>query len=126
MNRLIAVPLFALAALSPARAADPSVVQVTMTNFSFAPAALQLAAGTPIVLRLRNDAGGGHNFAAPAFFAAARVDPASAGAIRNGRVEVKAHSAIDVALTPAAGKYPVKCTHTLHAAFGMKGSITVR
>lgn len=126
MSRLLAIPLFAVAALSPARAADPSVVQITMTNFRFAPAALQLTAGVPTVLRLRNDAGGGHNFAAPAFFAAARIDPASAGAIRDGRVEVKAHSTVDVALVPAAGQYPLKCTHTLHSSFGMKGSITVR
>lgn len=125
MNRLLALPLFALAALSPARAADPSVVQVTMTNFRFSPATLQLAAGAPTVLRLRNDAGGGHNFAAPAFFAAARIDPASAGLVHNGRVEVKAHSTVDVALTPEAGRYPLKCTHTLHSSFGMKGSITV-
>jgi plastocyanin len=125
MKHLLAVPLFALAALSPAQAAPP-VVQVTMTNFSFAPSALQLQAGVPIVLRLRNDAGGGQNFAAPAFFRAARVEPASAGLIREGRVEVPAHSAVNIALVPAAGQYPVKCTHTLHSAFGMKGRITVR
>ena len=126
MKHLLALPLLALAAIGPAQAATPAVVQVSMTNFSFAPAALPLQAGTPVVLRLRNDSGGGHNFAAPAFFAAARIDPASAGAVHDGRVEVKAHSAVDVLLTPAAGHYPVKCTHTLHSAFGMKGAITVR
>ena len=126
MNRFLALPLFALVALSPARAADPSVVQVTMKNFSFTPAALQLQAGVPTVLRLSNDAGGGHNFAAPAFFAAAHVDPASAGLIHDGRVEVKAHSTVNVSLTPAAGQYPLKCTHAFHSSFGMKGTITVR
>lgn len=126
MNRYLAVPLLALAALSPARAADPSVVQVTMTNFSFAPSALQLQAGVPTVLRLRNDAGGGHNFAAPAFFKAAQIDPASAGLVHDGRVDVPAHATVNVALTPAAGQYPLKCTHPFHSSFGMKGSITVR
>lgn len=126
MKQLLALPLFALMALSPAPAASPAVVQVTMTNFSFSPSALQLQAGAPVVLRLRNDAGGGHNFAAPAFFRAARIDPGSAGLIRDGRVEVPSHGVVNVALVPAAGQYPVKCTHTLHAAFGMRGSITVR
>ena len=126
MNRFFVLPLAALAAVGPAQAAGPDSVSVTMTNFSFAPSALQVPAGTPIVLRLRNDAGGGHNFAAPAFFAAARIDPASAALVHNGLVEVKAHSEVDVALTAAAGQYPVKCTHTLHSTFGMRGTISVR
>ena len=126
MRGFLTLPLLALTAIGPAQAASPAIVQVTMTNFSFAPSALQLTAGAPVVLRLRNDAGGGHNFAAPAFFAAARIDPASASLVHDGRVEVKSHSTVDVALTPAAGQYPLKCTHTLHSAFGMKGSISVR
>jgi plastocyanin len=73
-----------------------------------------------------NNAGGGHSFSAPQFFAAARVAPASQPLVRDGAVDVPKHSAVDVALTPAAGQYPLKCTHTLHAAFGMKGSIVVR
>jgi plastocyanin len=126
MSRFLVLPLLALAALTPAQAADPAVVQVTMTNFRFAPRALQLQAGVPMVLRLRNDAGGGHNFAAPAFFRAARIDAASAALIHNGRVEVPAHAAVTIALTPAAGQYSLKCTHAFHSAFGMKGSIAVR
>jgi plastocyanin len=126
VNRFLIAPLLALALIGPAQAASPAIVQVTMTSFRFAPSALQLAAGTPVILRLRNNSGGGHNFAAPAFFAAARIAPASAGLVHDGRVEVKSHSVVDVALTPAAGQYPVKCTHTLHSAFGMKGNIVVR
>jgi plastocyanin len=125
MNRFLVLPLAALVAIGPAQAAGPAVVQVTMTNFRFAPTAVQLPAGTPVVLRLRNDAGGGHNFSAPAFFAAARIDPASMGLVQDGHVEVKAHSTVDVTLMPAAGQYPLKCTHTLHAPFGMRGSIIV-
>jgi len=126
VNRFLILPLLAFASVGSAQTPNATIVPITMTNFSFAPSALQLHAGTPVILRLRNDAGGGHNFSAPAFFAAARVEPASAGFVRDGHVEVKSHSTVDVALTPAAGQYPVKCTHTLHAAFGMKGSITVR
>jgi uncharacterized cupredoxin-like copper-binding protein len=33
---------------------------------------------------------------------------------------------VDVLVIPAAGQYPLKCSHPLHASFGMKGVITVR
>jgi plastocyanin len=78
------------------------------------------------VLQLRNNSSGGHNFTAPAFFAAARLDPSSVGQVHNGKVEIPGRSTVQVRLTPAAGRYPLKCSHTLHAAFGMKGSIIVR
>ncbi|MCL6684300.1 plastocyanin/azurin family copper-binding protein [Sphingomonas alba] len=126
MKSLVAFSLMSLIALNPLRAADPSVVQVTMTSFNFNPATVQLRAGIPTVLQLRNDAGGAHNFSAPAFFAAAHIDPASSALIHDGHVEVKGHAQVDITLTPAAGQYPLKCTHPLHSSFGMKGSITVR
>ncbi len=109
-----------------AQAAQPIVSRVDLTNFRFTPSQIQLRAGAPTVLQLRNDSSGGHNFAAPAFFAAARVDPASAGLIRNGRVEVPAHATVQITLTPAAGQYPLKCSHAFHATFGMTGTIIVR
>jgi plastocyanin len=97
-----------------------------MQNFSFQPRVVQLRAGAPVVLHLTNTAGGGHSFSAPQFFAAAKIAPASQPLVHQGTVDVPKHSAVDIALTPAAGKYPLKCTHTLHAAFGMKGTIAVR
>lgn len=128
MKHLFAAPLFALAAISPAgaQAPQPAVVAVTMANFKFEPNVVQLRAGQPIVLHLVNNAGGGHSFSAPEFFAAARIEPRSQPLVHEGKVEVPKHSAVDLALTPAAGQYPLKCTHTLHAAFGMKGTIIVR
>jgi plastocyanin len=122
----IASPLaFALAAPAVSQP-QAATVAVTMSNFKFEPNALQLRAGVPTVLHLVNTAGGGHNFTAPQFFAAARVAPASQPLIHDGMVEVPKHSAVDVELVPAAGQYPLKCSHTLHSAFGMKGTITVR
>jgi plastocyanin len=112
--------------IGTAQAAQPAVATVQLANFSFNPAQLNLRANTPTVLQLRNDASGGHNFSAPAFFAAARIDPASAALVRGGKVEIPGHSTVQIALTPAAGQYPLKCSHTLHAAFGMKGTIIVR
>lgn len=128
MKTLLAAPLIALAAIAPATAQEPhpATVTVTMENFKFTPPAVQLKAGVPAVLHLVNTAGGGHSFSAPEFFAAARVAPASQPLVHDGKVEVPKHSAVDVALTPVAGQYPLKCSHTLHAAFGMRGTIVVR
>ena len=117
---------FALIASIPSigQAAAP-VATVAMSNFSFTPGTVELQAGVPVVLHLNNLAGGGHNFSAPAFFKAAKLDPQAAALVHNGKVEVPAHSAVDLALVPAEGQYPLKCTHTLHSSFGMKGTISV-
>ncbi len=127
MKTLLAAPLIAFCAIVPATAQpQPAAVAVTLENFKFAPNTVQLHAGAPAVLHLVNTAGGGHSFSAPEFFAAAAIAPASKALVHDGKVEVPKHSAVDVALTPAAGQYPLKCTHTLHSAFGMKGTIVVR
>ena len=128
MKTLLAIASIVLvpAASAIAQAPQPATVTVTMQNFKFDPSAIQLRAGAPTILHLVNTAGGGHSFSAPQFFAAAKVAPASRVLVRDGTVQVPKHSAIDIALTPAAGQYPLKCTHTLHAAFGMKGTIVVR
>jgi plastocyanin len=128
MKSLIALALIGLAPLASAsaQAPQPATVTVTMQNFKFEPSTVQLRAGVPTILHLVNNAGGGHSFTAPEFFAASKIAPASQKLVEGGKVEVAKHSAVDVALTPAAGEYPLKCSHTLHATFGMKGSIVVR
>lgn len=117
-----------LAAASPAlsQAPEPATVSVTLSNFKFNPAQIQMRAGVPTVLHLVNTASGGHNFTAPEFFAAAKIAPASQALVHDGKVEVPKHSALDVTLTPAAGQYSLKCSHMLHSSFGMNGSIVVR
>ncbi len=127
MTKLLLLALSATAFVpASAQAPEPEAFTVTMANFRFEPNAIQLRAGVPAILHLVNTAGGGHSFSAPQFFAAAKIAPGSQPLVHEGTVDVPKHSAVDVALTPAAGQYPLKCTHTLHAAFGMKGSITVR
>ena len=120
------LPLAALVACAAPALAQPVTTAVDLSNFKFTPAQIQLLANTPVILQLRNDSSGGHSFSAPAFFAAARVDPASAGLIREGQIQVPAHATVRVVLTPAAGQYPLKCTHPFHSTFGMKGTIIVR
>lgn len=119
---LCALLLLTPAALSAQEARAPLVVEVRLTNFDFSPSAIALPAGRPVVLRLVNAGGGGHNFSAPQFFAAATD---VSGPVRRGAVEVPGRRSVDIRLTPARGTYRLKCTHTLHSAFGMNGEITV-
>jgi len=103
-------------------AAAPSAVEVRLSNFEFAPETIRLRAGEPVALRLVNASSGGHNFAAREFFAAAR---AVSGPVEDGAVEVPEHGTVEVRLTPARGSYRLRCTHTLHSTFGMRGRIIV-
>jgi uncharacterized cupredoxin-like copper-binding protein len=126
MHKLIAFALLSALSIAPAAAASPAVTSVDLANFSFTPNTVVLQAGVPTVLRLRNLSGGGHSFTAPQFFAASKVQPESAALVQNGRVEVPGHSSVDIDIIPAAGQYMLKCSHPLHATFGMKGMIDVR
>ncbi|MEA3041637.1 MAG: hypothetical protein QOC65_1126 [Sphingomonadales bacterium] len=119
--------LAAAAAAVPASAQAPQAATVTvrLTSFDFTPSTIRLHAGQPVVLHLVNVASGGHDFAAPAFFAAAQLDPGSAGRVRRGAVDVRGRSSVDIRLVPAAGRYRLRCTHFLHSTFGMTGEIVV-
>jgi uncharacterized cupredoxin-like copper-binding protein len=115
---LLALPLPALAQDSPA----PRTVEVRLSSFDFTPRTIVLPAGRLVVLHLVNTGGGGHNFSAPQFFAAAT---GVSGPVSRGAVEVPGHQSVDIRLTPARGSYRLRCTHTMHTAFGMTGTITV-
>ncbi|MEQ1509346.1 MAG: cupredoxin domain-containing protein [Sphingopyxis sp.] len=102
-------------------------VAITLTSFAFTPQSITLEHGRRYVLHLDNQSGGGHNFAAPAFFSAATIAPTDRAKINRGRVEVGGNSSVDIHLTaPVAGSYALHCTHFLHTSFGMRGSIVVR
>jgi plastocyanin len=114
----LAVP----ASAAPDRASAPTV-DVRLSNFSFNPKRIHLRAGQPVVLHLVNAGSGGHNFTAPEFFAAAGVRTGAGVPIR--AVELGGRQVRDVAAVPKAGRYPLKCTHSLHKTLGMKGEIVV-
>lgn len=99
-----------------------SRIEVRLSSFDYDPETIRLRAGQPVVLRLRNVGRGAHNFSAPAFFAAASV---AAGPVGNGAVEVPGRNTVEVRLIPARGRYRLRCTHTLHTTFGMRGEIVV-
>jgi uncharacterized cupredoxin-like copper-binding protein len=117
---MLALPLPALAQDAPASA--PRTVEVRLSSFSFDPRAIALTAGQPVILHLVNSGGGGHNFSAPQFFAAST---GVSGSVNEGTVEVPGHQSVDIRLTPSRGSYRLRCTHTMHTAFGMTGTITV-
>ena len=124
MRTLLLLPLV-LAMPASALAQDPArMVEVRLSNFDYSPREIRLRAGEPVVLRLVNSSGGGHDFSAPAFFAAARVDTGEA-LVRGGKIEVPSRQSVSVRLVPARGTYRLRCTHLLHSAFGMRGQIVV-
>jgi plastocyanin len=113
--------------VSAAVAAQPATIEVRMSNFKFEPRSIQLRAGQDYAVTLINESSGGHSFAARDFFAAASVNPADRALIREGTIEVPGHQRRTIRFRAApAGTYKVKCTHTLHGTFGMKGEIVVR
>jgi len=121
----LAAALMACCAGSHAVAQPSAEQRVELSNFDFTPHEIHLRAGQAVALILNNVASGGHDFSAPEFFAAARVEPGDAALIDDGEVEVPGKSARTVHLVPAAGTYKLTCTHTMHTMFGMKGTIVV-
>ena len=119
---------FAIVALTPPAVAQaPAVVNVQLSNFKFAPRDIVLDHGRSYVLRLKNEADGGHNFAAADFFAAANVAAEDRRLVSEGEIEVPPGQVRDIRLVaPAAGSYKLKCTHSMHKFFGMSGTIIVR
>jgi plastocyanin len=105
--------------------ADGETITVRLSSFAFDPEQIRLKAGVPVRLRLVNESDGGHNFSAPTFFAASSFLTESS-VPSEGTVEVDSHQTVEIALVPVVpGAYPLGCTHFLHSAFGMHGTVEV-
>jgi plastocyanin len=110
---------------SVAAGESAGIFTVVLTDFAFTPDHIALRAGVPIRLRLVNNSKGGHDFSAPAFFAASNIAPGSTTPA-DGAIEVGSHQTVEIAVTPRVpGTYPVECTHFLHSLFGMTATIAV-
>jgi plastocyanin len=121
LTRLATPLLLALTAAAPAE----QRIDIALANFAFSPATISLVHGQPYVLHLSSS--GGHSFAAKAFFAAATIPAADRARIKDGKIELAGGESVDIHFTgPAAGTYQIKCTHFLHASFGMTGKFVVR
>src|SRR5208283_1070527 len=105
--------------------AAPEEIVVELSNFAYSPDPLQLRPGVPVRLKFVNKSYHGHDFAAPAFFAASAFPP-GATPPPDGSVDLAGGETVELTLTPrVAGTYSVRCTHFLHAWFGMTGTIVV-
>jgi plastocyanin len=119
------LPRSGIAQQTPAPASMGETITVRLTNFAFDPDHLRLKAGVPVRLRLVNESSGGHDFSAPALFAASSVLPGGS-APSNGEMAVGSHQTVELALVPRTpGTYHVECTHFLHSFFGMHGTVEV-
>jgi plastocyanin len=108
-----------------APATDVQTITVRLSSFAFDPDHLRLKVGVPVRLRFVNESSGGHDFSAPAFFAASSFLPGSLTP-PNGDVAVPSHQMIEVGVVPrTSGTYRVECTHFLHSFFGMHGTVEV-
>lgn len=113
--------------LSVPAAAQPTLLNIHLSNFKFDPAAIELKANSDYALTLTNDGSGGHSFAAKEFFATAKVDAPDQKAMKDGKIEVPGNRSVTIHFrTAGPGTYKVKCTHAFHSGFGMKGEIVVR
>ena len=122
---LIALPMF-LAGATQTGGPPTTAIDVRLSNFRFTPNVIRLTHGQVYVLRFANDAGGGHDFFAKEFFAAASLDTRTRKIVAKGGVEITGDGTVEMRLiAPGPGRYKVKCTHFLHAGFGMKGEIVV-
>lgn len=102
-------------------------VEIVMTNYSFAPKALQLRRNTPYRLHLVNNGSKDHNFDAPELFRAVVTAPDDRAKVADGTIEVEEGKTVDVMVMPLKpGSYAFHCSHFLHVTFGMRGEATIQ
>lgn len=107
--------------------ASAEAVTVKLSSFQFDPAIVTLRQGRAYVLRLENTSSGGHDFAAKEFFGAARIQEGDRAKAAGGKIRLDGGKSVEIHLiAPGAGTYKVRCTHFLHAGFGMTGEIVVQ
>jgi plastocyanin len=124
MSRAAAVVALSLFAVAPAQAQPTAPVRViNVQSYYYNPAPIVLRAGAPVTLQFVNRAGKGHDFTARRFFSSARI---LAGRVADGEVELRPGQVVNVTLIPAAGRYPVHCSHPFHKLLGMHSTIFVQ
>lgn len=122
--RFAAIAALSFVAVTAVQAQPAAPVQViNLQSYSYSPTPIVLKAGQPVTLQLVNRSGSGHDFTAPKFFQSARI---LAGHADNGSVDVRPGQSAAVTLIPAAGSYPVHCTHPFHKMLGMHSNILVQ
>jgi len=116
----------ALVAASAA-VAQPTVINIQLSEYKYAPMQLTLDHGQAYVLHVTNTGGKGHDLNAKAFFQTVTLAPGSAAKVKDGGIDLDEGESADIALTPLKpGTYEMHCTHPFHSMLGMKGQIVVR
>jgi uncharacterized cupredoxin-like copper-binding protein len=124
-NTLRCGALIILAMSGCAAAPEPVRVDVTMIDYRFLPDHVTFEHGIHYRLHLENRGKETHEFTAPVFFAAAKLDNPEALNRERSEVVVQPGESKDVFLTPGApGPYDLRCGD--HDWDGMVGGITVR
>ena len=123
-SRIVAVAALSLLSFSAAQAqpAAPGRV-INLVSYAYAPTPIVLRAGQPVTLQFVNRAGKGHDFTAKSFFRSSRI---LSGRVGDGEVELRPRQIANVTLIPAAGRYPVHCSHPFHKMLGMRSTIIVQ
>ncbi|MGN6516562.1 MAG: cupredoxin domain-containing protein [Rhizomicrobium sp.] len=121
----------AFAAPAAAQTADWSnaqTVTISMSNYAFAPATLNLRANQPYRLVFTSTVTKDHDFSAPALFKSGEIAPQDKAKVSSdGDVEVDDGGTVTVNFLPEKpGTYPFECDHFMHAMLGMKGQAIVQ
>jgi uncharacterized cupredoxin-like copper-binding protein len=117
----LALSLGAALGAAPARV----LIEVDMVDYRFVPNHLTLQHGVRYQLHLENHGAETHEFTAPVFFAATKVENPRVLSNEGAEVLMQPGDKKDVFFTaPAAGEYDLRCAD--HDWFGMVGGITVK
>jgi uncharacterized cupredoxin-like copper-binding protein len=103
---------------------DPVTVNVVMIDYKFQPDHLTLQHGVPYRLHLENHGKETHEFTAPTFFAASKIDNPNVLNREHTEIVMQPGDAKDLLITPGPpGTYDLRCAD--HDWNGMTGGITV-
>lgn len=123
---LALAPMLVFAGGAFAQPGKPIAIDVQLSEFSFAPAQLDLNSGQAYLLRLTNSGKHAHDLSAKAFFQTAALDPGASAKIDHGEIDVPEGQTVEVELTPGKpGSYEMHCSRPMHSMLGMKGKIVV-
>ena len=109
--------------------AETQAVEITISNFLFAPDTVTLKAGVPAVLKIRNEDPALHEFIANEFFNGMDVAVSGGGSAERGpdglaRILIEKNLIATVRFTPTKpGTYVFRCDLPGH---GMKGEFVVQ
>jgi uncharacterized cupredoxin-like copper-binding protein len=105
--------------------AEPITVNVVMIDYKFQPDHLILQHGVPYRLHLENRGKETHEFTAPVFFAASKIDNPDVLNRERSEIVMQPGDVKDLFVTPGPpGTYDLRCAD--HDWDGMTGGITVQ